>query len=248
MSPSPAEPRSGRSHGSRSRIRSGTCRYAPCGIRRPEAMPEGRSPSLPGMHSHRREAPTTGLRGCGSTDPVRKVARDGQHSGVVVKPWVKVIPCAPRSRLTAGMNWSDPTAWSSVVTTTKFGGPSALGGRWESPGSRDPSWSLCPHPTAVVAATAATTQQSHEKRAALKAASVARPQLRPRPPSVPRRPDRRARGEHQGRLPEGRAVPPAPARRRSRSHRPPGSPCPRSSRRRCRPPCPRRGQGSAVPR
>ena len=58
-----------------------------------------------------------------------EVARDGQHSGVVTKLWLKVTPFASRSRPTACMTPTDCVSWWSVVATITLGLRAAARGR-----------------------------------------------------------------------------------------------------------------------
>jgi len=59
---------------------------------------------------------------------VRKVAREGQQSGVVANELVKVVPREPMSCLVSPMTRSEARSWSSVMTTTTFGAPGSAAG------------------------------------------------------------------------------------------------------------------------
>ena len=68
--------------------------------------------------------------------PVRNVARDGQHRGVVAIALSKLVPCAESWLRTVGIvdSLSCASVWSSVVITTMFGFAPRPGGRSPCPG------------------------------------------------------------------------------------------------------------------
>src|SRR5207253_2138631 len=53
--------------------------------------------------------------------PVRMPAREGQHRGVVVNPFVNVVPPLANRRRVAGMTPRVPMRWSSVRMTRMLG-------------------------------------------------------------------------------------------------------------------------------